>query len=110
MSYRWIYASIVTGFDTVLLFCFSRNAFSKHFCVIFTLLEELNGLAASAFVMRSRKVNKVRKGWVTKNLLSLAPPYYRRYVKPLVATKYVCTHQSALRPLGLRSVLLVCYP
>jgi hypothetical protein len=37
-------------------------------------------------------------GWVTKNLLSRAPPCFGRHVKPLVLTVFavVSTHQSAL--------------
>jgi hypothetical protein len=41
-------------------------------------------------------------GWVTKNLLSRAPPCIGRHVKPLVpaALAVVSTHQSALGPRG----------
>ncbi|RVE43331.1 hypothetical protein evm_012035 [Chilo suppressalis] len=41
-------------------------------------------------------------GWVTKNLLSRAPPCFGRHVKPLVpaASAVVSTHQSALGPRG----------
>jgi hypothetical protein len=52
-------------------------------------------------------------GWVTKNLLSRAPPCFGRHVKPLVLAVFavVSTHQFAL---GLRGglwpVLLVGNP
>jgi hypothetical protein len=49
-------------------------------------------------------------GWVTKNLLSRAPPCFGRHVKPLVPAVFavVSTHQSALSPRGgLWPVLLV---
>jgi hypothetical protein len=49
-------------------------------------------------------------GWVTKNLLSRAPPCFRRHVKPLVPAVFtvVITHQSTLGPRGgLWPVLLV---
>jgi hypothetical protein len=48
--------------------------------------------------------------WVTKNLLSWAPPCFRRHVKPLVSAAFivVSTHQPAL---GSRSGLwLICNP
>jgi hypothetical protein len=39
-------------------------------------------------------------GWVTNNLLSCAPPCFRRHVKQLVSAAFaaVITHQSALGP------------
>ncbi|RVE46257.1 hypothetical protein evm_009081 [Chilo suppressalis] len=40
-------------------------------------------------------------GWATKNLLSRAPPCFRRHVKPLVPATFavvVSTYQSALGP------------
>jgi hypothetical protein len=41
-------------------------------------------------------------GWVTKNLLSRAPPCFGRDVKPLAPAAFaaVSTHQSALGPRG----------
>jgi hypothetical protein len=41
-------------------------------------------------------------GWVTKNLLSRAPPCFGRHVKPLVPAAFavVSTHQSALGQRG----------
>jgi hypothetical protein len=39
-------------------------------------------------------------GWVTKNLLSGAPPCFGRHVKPLAAFAVISTHQSALSPRG----------
>jgi hypothetical protein len=41
--------------------------------------------------------------WVTKNLLSRAPPCFGRHVKPLVLAAFVLVsiHQSALSPLGI---------
>jgi hypothetical protein len=52
-------------------------------------------------------------GWVTKNLLSRAPPCSGRHVKPLVhaALAAAITYQPALGPSGrLWVVLLMCNP
>jgi hypothetical protein len=52
-------------------------------------------------------------GWVTKNLLSRAPPCFGRLVKLLVPAAFavVSTHQTALGPCGgLWPVLLMCNP
>jgi hypothetical protein len=61
--------------------------------------------------LRSRKLSNVGWsviGWVTKNLLSRAPPCIQRYVKLLVPVAFavVSTHQLALGPrVGLWPVL-----
>jgi hypothetical protein len=50
-------------------------------------------------------------GWVTKNLLSRAPPCFERHVKLLVSAAFavVSTHQPALGSRGgLWPVLLMC--
>jgi hypothetical protein len=46
-------------------------------------------------------------GWVTKKLLSRAPPCFRRHVKPLVQSAFavVSTHQLALGPFSLCVIL-----
>jgi hypothetical protein len=52
-------------------------------------------------------------GWVTENLLSIAPPCFRRHVKLLVAAAFavVSIQQPALGPRGrLWPVLLVGNP
>jgi hypothetical protein len=52
-------------------------------------------------------------GWVTKNLLSRAPPCFGMHIKPLFPAAFavVGNHQSALSPRGgLRPVLLMCNP
>jgi hypothetical protein len=52
-------------------------------------------------------------GWVTKNSLSRAPPYFGRHVKSWFPTAFavVSTHQSALGPRGgLWPVLHMCNP
>jgi hypothetical protein len=52
-------------------------------------------------------------GWVTNHLISRAPPYFGRHVKPLVPAVFavVSTHQSALGPrCGFWAVLLVGDP
>jgi hypothetical protein len=74
--------------------------------------EELNGPAVSAL---RRAIAEVKQrwsfmGWVTKNLLSRAPPCFRRHIKPLVSASFVVsTHQPALGPRGgLWPVLLIC--
>jgi hypothetical protein len=60
------------------------------------------------FGVRSRKLIKFSLAshwmgveWVTKNLLSRAPPCFGRHVKPLVPAAFavVNTHQPALGPL-----------
>jgi hypothetical protein len=77
--------------------------------------EELDDPAVSA-LRRAIAEGKKRWsviGWVTKNLLSRAPPCFGRHVKPLVPAAFavVSTHQPAL---GLRGglwpVLLMCNP
>jgi hypothetical protein len=64
--------------------------------------EELDGPAVS--VLR-RSITKVKQrwsviGWVTKNLLSRAPPCFGRHVKSLVPAAFavVNTHQPSLGP------------
>jgi hypothetical protein len=52
-------------------------------------------------------------GWVTKILLSRAPPCFRRHVKPLIPAAFavVSTHHPALDPRGgLWPVLLMYNP
>jgi hypothetical protein len=52
-------------------------------------------------------------GWVTKNLLSRAPPCFGKHGKPLVPAAFavVSTHQPALGPRGgLWPHLLMCNP
>jgi hypothetical protein len=48
-------------------------------------------------------------GWVTKKILSRAPPRLRRYFKPLVPAVFaiVSTHQPALGPCGVVLVVLI---
>jgi hypothetical protein len=49
-------------------------------------------------------------GWVTKNLLSRAPPCFGRHIKQLVPVAFavISTHQPALGPRGgLWHVLLI---
>jgi hypothetical protein len=72
---------------------------------------ELNSPAVSAL---RRTIAEVKQrwsviGWVTKNLLSRAPPCFGRHVKTLVPAAFavVSTHQSALGPRGLWPVLLM---
>jgi hypothetical protein len=77
--------------------------------------EELDGPAVSAL---RRAIAEVKQrwsviGWVTKNLLSRALPYFGRLVKPLVLAAFavVSTHKSTLGPCGgLWPVLLMCNP
>jgi hypothetical protein len=79
----------------------------KHF---FVLIEELDGSAVSSLwraIVEAKQRWSV--GWVTKNLLSRAPPCFGRHVKPLVPAAVVSTHQPALGPRGgLWPVLLMC--
>jgi hypothetical protein len=52
-------------------------------------------------------------GWMTKNLLSQAPPCFGRQIKPLVPAAFtvVSTHQQALSLRGeLWPVVLMCIP
>jgi hypothetical protein len=56
-----------------------------------------------------RAIAKVKQrwsviGWVTKNLISRAPPCFSRHVKPLVPAAFavVSTHQPELDPRGGR--------
>jgi hypothetical protein len=75
--------------------------------------ENLDGPAVSAL---RRAIAKVKQswsvvGWVTKNLLSLAPPFFERQVKQLVPAAFavVSTHLPAMGPRGGSwSVLLAC--
>jgi hypothetical protein len=65
-----------------------------------TVTEKLDGPAVSALWRAIAGVNQRWSviGSVTKNLLSRAPPCFRRHVKPLVpaAVAVVSTHQLAL--------------
>jgi hypothetical protein len=71
----------------------------------------LCGLLRVHYSVRSRKLSNIVIGWVTKNLLSRAPPCFRRHVKPLVLAAFavVSTHQATLGPRGgLWPVVLMC--
>ncbi|RVE42480.1 hypothetical protein evm_012876 [Chilo suppressalis] len=60
-------------------------------------------LARSAAIVEVKQLSQWSViGWVTKNLLSRAPPCFGRHVKPLVPAAFavVSTHQSALGPRG----------
>jgi hypothetical protein len=62
--------------------------------------------------VRSRKLSNVGQlviGWVTKNLLSRAPPCFGRHVKPLVPAAFavVSSHQHALGPRGPFSLCVI---
>ncbi|RVE52732.1 hypothetical protein evm_002605 [Chilo suppressalis] len=60
-------------------------------------------LARSAAIVEVKQLSQWSViGWVTKNLLSRAPPCFGRHVKPLVLAAFavVSTHQSALGPRG----------
>jgi hypothetical protein len=77
--------------------------------------EELDGPAVSALrrVIAEVKQRWSVTGWVTKNVLSRAPPCLGRHVKPLVPAAFavVSTHQPILGPRGgLWPVLLMCNP
>jgi hypothetical protein len=79
------------------------------------LLEELDGPTASALRRAFAKVKQRWSviGWVTKNILSRAPPCYGRHIKPLVPAAFVVvsTHQLALGSRGgVWAVLLMCNP
>jgi hypothetical protein len=77
--------------------------------------KELDGPAVSAL---RRAIAEVMQHWsvigyVTKNLLSRAPPCFGRHVKPFVPAAFavVSTHQSALGPHGgLYPILVMCNP
>jgi hypothetical protein len=75
--------------------------------------KELDGLAVSALrhAMAEYKQRWSVIGWVTKNLLSRAPPCFGRHVKPLVLAAFavICTNQTSPRG-GLWRVLLMCNP
>jgi hypothetical protein len=73
---------------------------------MYTSTEELDGSAVSALRGAIAEVQQRWSviGWVTKNLLSRAPPCFGWYVKPLVSAAFavVSTHQPEL---GLRGGL-----
>jgi hypothetical protein len=89
----------------------------EHVCIFKVHLdnEELDGPAVSAL---RRAIAEVKQrwsviGWVTKNLLSRAPPSFGRHVKPLVPAAFTVdsTHQPARsQRSGLWPVLLMCNP
>jgi hypothetical protein len=64
----------------------------------------LDGLAVSVLRRAIAEVKQRRSviEWVTKNLLSRAPPCFGRHVKPLFPAAFavVSTHQPALVPRG----------
>jgi hypothetical protein len=81
--------------------------------------EEPDGLAVNALRCALRRaIAEVKQCWsvigrMTKNLLSRAPPCFRRHVKPLVPAAFavVSTHQSGLDLRGgLWPVLFMCNP
>jgi hypothetical protein len=87
------------------------------------ILEELNGPAVSALRYAIAEVNQRWSVivWMTKNLLSRAPPCFGRHVKQRLkcsrdqrvpaAFAVVSTQQPALGLRGgLRPVLLMCNP
>jgi hypothetical protein len=79
------------------------------------MVEELDDPVVSALrrVIAEVKQNWSAIGWVTKNVLSRAPPSFVRHVKPLVPAVFavVSTHQPGLDPRGgLRPVLPMCNP
>jgi hypothetical protein len=99
--------------------CNLHNIIEKHFNVSIVPVrsrgEEPDGPAVSAL---RRAIVEVKQrwsviGWVTKNVLSRAPPCFGKHVKVLapVAFAVVSTHQPAL---GLRGglwhVLFMCNP
>jgi hypothetical protein len=94
--------------------CENYNTSVSFNCITPNFEEEHDVLAVSAL---RRAIAKVKQrwsviGWLTKNLLSRAPPWFGRLVKPLVPAAFaVVTHQPAL---GLRGglwpVLLMCNP
>jgi hypothetical protein len=45
--------------------------------------------AVSALGVRSQKLSNISPSWVTKSLLSRAPPCFGRHVKPLVPAVFV---------------------
>jgi hypothetical protein len=76
---------------------------------------ELDGPAVSALRRVIAEVKQLWSviGWVTKNVISRAPPCFGRLVKPLVPVAFaiISSHQPALGPLGgLWPVLLMCNP
>jgi hypothetical protein len=78
-------------------------------------MEELDCSSVSALRHAIVEVKQRRSvmRWVTKNLLSRAPPCFGRHLKPLVPAAFtvVSTDQSALGPRGgLWPVLLMWNP
>jgi hypothetical protein len=81
----------------------------------YLVVEELDGPAVSALRRAIADVKQRRSviGWVTKNILSGAPPCFGKHVKPLVPAAFAVfsTHQPALGPRGgLWPVVLMCNP
>jgi hypothetical protein len=79
---------------------------------MFIYVEELDGPAVSALwrVIAEVKQRWSVIAWMTKNILSRAPPCFGRHVKRLVPAAFavVSTHQPALGPRGgLWPVLLM---
>jgi hypothetical protein len=68
--------------------------------MMMTMNEEFDGPTVSAL---QRAIAEVQRwsviGWVTKNLLSRAPPCFKRHVKP-AEFALVSTYQPALGPRG----------
>jgi hypothetical protein len=91
-----------------------RTDFFNNSIIRVLVSEELYGPAVRAL---RRAIAEVKQrwsviGWVTKNLLSRAPPCFGRHVKPLVPAAFavVSTHKRALGPRGgLLPVLLMCW-
>jgi hypothetical protein len=87
----------------------------RIFAPIRHAFEELDSHTVSALRRAIAEFNQRWSviGWVTKNLLSLAPPWFGRHVKSVVPAEFavVSTHQPTLRPRGvLWPILLMCNP
>jgi hypothetical protein len=81
--------------------CYSFVLFWMPHEIMYCALEELDSPAVSALrcAIAEAKLNWSVIGWVTKNLLSRAPPCVERHVKPLVLAVFVVVI-SALGPRG----------
>jgi hypothetical protein len=89
-----------------------------QYCTCMVAEEEEEELDGPAVIALQHAIAEVKQrwsviGWVTKNLLSRAPPCFGRYVKPLVPAAFavVSTYQTVLGPRGgLWLVLFMCNP
>jgi hypothetical protein len=71
--------------------------------------DELDGQSLRAIAEVKQRWSVIE--WVTKNLLSRAPPCFGRHVKPLVTAIFavgVSTHQPALGPRGGVCLFSLC--